>query len=92
MKIYLTKTRWNILRIMSLNGTAHPTPTTVDTVKNRLGLSQHNATVSLNSMVVHRILVRVGGEYRVTRLGARLCDEMKTKTIDEITFEIPECK
>jgi predicted transcriptional regulator len=86
---FLTKTRWNILRLMRVEGERHPRPVSLELVQQELELTQRDASVSLNGMIVHGILVRVGSEYRVTKLGARLLVDTDTMSINEVTFELP---
>jgi hypothetical protein len=86
---YLTKTRWNIMRLMRVEGQTHPRPVSVELLQQELGLTQRDASVSLNGMTVHGILVRVGAEYCVTQLGARLLRDTDTMSINEVTFALP---
>lgn len=89
MKIYLTKTRWTVLRLADRGGT-HPRPLSVDVLTDELNLATRDALVTLNGMVKHGILVCVGGEYRFTRCGAELLTRTRTGTINDVTLEIDD--
>lgn len=89
MKAYLTKTRWNIIRLLRVEGQRHPRALSIDIVQQELNLSQRDASVTLNGMVVHGLLARVGEEYRVTLSGARVLTETDTRTINEVMFDLP---
>lgn len=86
MKIYLTRTRWNALKLADVG--AHPRPLTVDLLKKELGLSSRDAGNTLGKMVAHGILTQVQSEYRFTRKGAELIQRMRTGTINDVTLEI----
>lgn len=86
MKIYLTRTRWNALKLADVG--PHPRPLTVDILKKELGLSSRDAGHTLGKMVMHGILTRVQDEYRFTRKGAELVQRMRTGTINDVTLEI----
>lgn len=86
MKIYLTRTRWNALKLAD-TGT-HPRPLTVEILKTELGLSSRDAGNTLDKMVVHGLMTRVRDEYRFTRKGADLVQRVRTGTINDVTLEI----
>lgn len=86
MKIYLTKTRWNALTLA--NNGDHPRPLSVELLTKELGLATRDAEVTLNGLVKHGVLVRVGGEFRCTRVGAKLLQRMRTGTINDVTLEV----
>ena len=90
MQVYLTRRRWDALRLMRVAGRSHPRPRVLVLVQGRLRLIEREAKLLLDGMVGHGILVRVGAEYRVTRLGADLLLETDTKTINDVTFELEE--
>lgn len=89
MKAYLTKTRWNIVRLMRVEGTTHPRALTIDLIQRELNLSQRDAGVTLAGMVSHGLLARVGDEYRATRSGVEVLVATDTQDINQVTFEIP---
>lgn len=86
MKIYLTRTRWNALKLADVG--PHPRPLTVDILKTELNLSSRDADNTLGKMVAHGLLTQVQGEYRFTRKGAELIQRMRTGTINDVTLEI----
>lgn len=86
MQIYLTRTRWNALKLADVG--EHPRPLTIDILKTELGLSSRDAGHTLDKMVEHRIVVRIRDEYRFTRRGAELIQRMRTGTINDVTLEI----
>jgi RIO-like serine/threonine protein kinase len=90
MKVYLTKTRWNVLRLLDAKDQTHPRVATVEMLQNELQLNQREAKNALLSMVQHKLMVRVMHEYRLTRVGVDLLVATRTKTINEVTFEIAD--
>lgn len=90
MQVYLTKTRWKLMRAMRVDGRTHPRPLTLDIAQRYASLTQGDAQHALNGMVAHGLLVRVGDEYRPTRKGVEVLTATDTGTINDVTFDLPE--